>query len=43
VLGNTIVAFTTDYGAEAIDYPDGGITPFANLIRDRSDLWQAPP
>ena len=27
-LDNTIVVFTTDNGAEAITYPDGGITPF---------------
>ena len=27
-LDNTIVAFTTDNGAETITYPDGGITPF---------------
>jgi arylsulfatase A-like enzyme len=27
-LDNTIVAFTTDNGAEAITYPDGGVTPF---------------
>jgi arylsulfatase A-like enzyme len=27
-LDNTIIAFTTDNGAEAITYPDGGVTPF---------------
>ena len=27
-LDNTIVVFTTDNGAEAITYPDGGVTPF---------------
>jgi arylsulfatase A-like enzyme len=27
-LDNTIVVFTTDIGAEAISYPDGGVTPF---------------
>ncbi len=27
-LDNTIVAFTTDNGAEVITFPDGGITPF---------------
>src|SRR5271165_2364028 len=27
-LDNTIVVFTTDNGAEAISFPDGGITPF---------------
>jgi arylsulfatase len=27
-LDNTIVVFTTDNGAEAITFPDGGITPF---------------
>ncbi len=28
-LDNTIIAFTTDNGAEVITYPDGGVTPFA--------------
>jgi arylsulfatase len=27
-LENTIVVFTTDNGAEAISFPDGGVTPF---------------
>jgi arylsulfatase A-like enzyme len=27
-VDNTIVVFTTDSGAEAISYPDGGVTPF---------------
>ena len=27
-LDNTIIAFTTDNGAETITYPDGGVTPF---------------
>ncbi len=27
-LDNTIIAFTTDNGAETISYPDGGTTPF---------------
>jgi arylsulfatase len=27
-LDNTLVVFTTDNGAEAITYPDGGVTPF---------------
>ena len=27
-LDNTIVVWTTDNGAEAITYPDGGVTPF---------------
>ena len=27
-LDNTIIAFTTDNGAEVITYPDGGTTPF---------------
>src|SRR5262249_17117359 len=27
-LDNTIVAFTTDNGAETITFPDGGVTPF---------------
>ena len=34
-LDNTVVAFTTDNGAEAITFPDGGVTPFKhrNLLR----------
>jgi arylsulfatase len=28
-LDNTILVFTTDNGAEAITYPDGGVTPFS--------------
>jgi len=27
-LDNTVVVFTTDNGAEAITFPDGGVTPF---------------
>ena len=27
-LDNTIIVFTTDNGAEAISFPDGGVTPF---------------
>jgi len=27
-LDNTLVVFTTDNGAEAVSYPDGGVTPF---------------
>ena len=27
-LDNTIVVFTTDNGAEAVTFPDGGVTPF---------------
>jgi len=27
-LDNTIIAFTTDNGAEVITFPDGGVTPF---------------
>jgi arylsulfatase len=27
-LDNTIIVFTTDNGAEAITFPDGGVTPF---------------
>jgi len=33
-LDNTIVAFTTDNGAEVITYPDGGVTP---LQRGKAD------
>ena len=27
-MDNTIVVFTTDNGAEAITFPDGGVRPF---------------
>ncbi len=27
-LDNTLIVFTTDNGAEAISFPDGGVTPF---------------
>jgi arylsulfatase A-like enzyme len=30
-LDNTVVVFTTDNGAEAISFPDGGVTPFKGL------------
>ena len=32
-LDNTLVAFTTDNGAETITYPDGGTTPFKGMPR----------
>src|SRR5438105_8412105 len=35
---NTIVVFTTDNGAEAISFPDGGVTPFKGQKgEDRSE------
>jgi len=36
-LDNTIVVFTTDNGAEAITYPDGGITPFKG---QKGEPWE---
>src|SRR5262245_25840842 len=34
---NTIVVFTTDNGAEAISFPDGGITPFKG---QKGSAWE---
>jgi arylsulfatase A-like enzyme len=34
---NTIVVFTTDNGAEAISYPDGGVTPFKG---QKGEAWE---
>jgi len=34
---NTIVVFTTDNGAEAITFPDGGVTPFKG---QKGDPWE---
>ena len=36
-LDNTIVVFTTDNGAEAITFPDGGITPFKG---QKGEAWE---
>ena len=36
-LGNTIVVFTTDNGAEAISFPDGGVTPFKG---QKGEAWE---
>jgi len=36
-LDNTIVAFTTDNGAEAITFPDGGVTPFKG---QKGEAWE---
>ncbi len=36
-LDNTIVVFTTDNGAEAISYPDGGVTPFKG---QKGESWE---
>jgi arylsulfatase A-like enzyme len=35
--GNTIVVFTTDNGAEAISFPDGGVTPFKG---QKGEAWE---
>jgi len=36
-LDNTIIIFTTDNGAEAISYPDGGVTPFKG---QKGQAWE---
>ena len=36
-LDNTIVVFTTDNGAEAISFPDGGVTPFKG---QKGQAWE---
>src|SRR5438046_9826395 len=36
-LDNTIVVLTTDNGAEAISFPDGGVTPFKG---QKGEAWQ---
>ena len=36
-LDNTIVVFTTDNGAEAITFPDGGVTPFKG---QKGEPWE---
>ncbi len=36
-LDNTIVIFTTDNGAEAISFPDGGVTPFKG---QKGEAWE---
>jgi arylsulfatase A-like enzyme len=36
-LDNTIVVFTTDNGAEAVTFPDGGVTPFRG---QKGEMWE---
>jgi arylsulfatase len=36
-LDNTMVVFTTDNGAEAISFPDGGVTPFKG---QKGESWE---
>ena len=36
-LDNTIIVFTTDNGAEAISFPDGGVTPFKG---QKGEAWE---
>ena len=36
-LENTIIVFTTDNGAEAITFPDGGVTPFKG---QKGEAWE---
>ena len=36
-MDNTIIVFTTDNGAEAITFPDGGVTPFKG---QKGQAWE---
>ena len=36
-LDNTVIVFTTDNGAEAISFPDGGVTPFKG---QKGEAWE---
>jgi len=36
-LDNTIIVFTTDNGAEALTFPDGGVTPFKG---QKGEAWE---
>src|SRR5262245_17274778 len=36
-LDNTVVVFTTDNGAEAVSFPDGGVTPFKG---QKGEAWE---
>ena len=36
-LDNTVLVFTTDNGAEAISFPDGGVTPFKG---QKGEAWE---
>ena len=36
-LDNTVLAFTTDNGAEMISFPDGGVTPFKG---QKGEAWE---
>ena len=36
-MDNTIIVFTTDNGAEAITFPDGGVTPFKG---QKGEPWE---
>ena len=36
-MDNTIIVFTTDNGAEAISFPDGGVTPFKG---QKGESWE---
>jgi len=36
-MDNTIIVFTTDNGAEAITFPDGGVTPFKG---QKGEAWE---
>jgi arylsulfatase len=36
-LDNTLIVFTTDNGAEAITFPDGGVTPFKG---QKGESWE---
>ena len=36
-LDNTLIVFTTDNGAEAMTFPDGGVTPFKG---QKGEAWE---
>jgi arylsulfatase len=36
-LDNTVIVFTTDNGAEAVTFPDGGVTPFKG---QKGEAWE---
>jgi arylsulfatase A-like enzyme len=36
-MDNTLIIFTTDNGAEAVTYPDGGVTPFKG---QKGEAWE---
>jgi arylsulfatase A-like enzyme len=41
-IDNTLIVFTTDNGAEAISFPDGGVTPFKGQKGEAWEGYRAP-